>query len=363
MTAPNPTLLAEALSLLVQLNEGSARPDPHEALAPLRARHPRTRMRLLRHREALDDSMHYGLLLTETGVGTATLSWAPDRAIPWSLRGTQRTAESMLLRVNGEALAIEEAMAYLDVMWERTDLLDRLISVCLIKQELAENPVRLEPGALQDAMDAFRRARGLLTVADTERWMRARTLSHAALEELVEREAAIAELKRLVVADRRPGWLAENAGALDRARVASVRFADHAEAQRFLDLVRARMVDCTEDAVCAFAAAAAGEFAASATLSGVDMTEVVRCELPESVAGPLFLAEPSELLGPVRDESGWRVVQVLARFGAASDARADRAVSEAVFAQWLDERREAARVEWFWGDAAKTPTGAPVHRP
>ncbi|SEL88461.1 TIGR04500 family putative peptide maturation system protein [Rhodococcus maanshanensis] len=363
MTAPTPTLLAEALSLLVQLNESSARPDPREALAPLRARHPRTRMRLLRHREALDDSMQYGLLLTETGVGTATLSWAPERAIPWSLRGTQRTAESMLLRVNGEALAIEEAMAYLDVMWERTELLDRLISVCLIKQELAENPVRLEPGVLQDAMDAFRRARGLLTVADTERWMRARTLSHTALEELVEREAAIAELKRRVVADRGHAWLAENVGGLDRARVATVRFAERTEAERFLDLVRARMVDGGEDAVGAFGAAAAAEFAASATLTGVEMTEVVRCELPESLAGPLFLAEPSEVLGPVSDEPGWRVVQVLARTRAASDAQADRAVAEAVFAQWLAERHEAARIEWFWGDAAKTPTGAPVHRP
>ncbi|MFC7447099.1 TIGR04500 family putative peptide maturation system protein [Rhodococcus daqingensis] len=363
MTAPTPTLLSEALNLLVQLNEGGARPDPREALAPLRARHPRTRMRLLRHRESVDDSMHYGLLLTETGVGTATLSWAPERAVPWSLRGTQRTAESMLLRVNGEALAIEEAMAYLDVMWERTELLDRLISVCLIKQELAENPVRLEPDVLQDAMDAFRRARGLLTVVDTERWMRARTLSHAALEELVEREAAIAELKRRVVADRGPGWLAENAGGLDRARVVVVRFAERGEAERFLDLVRARMVDRTETAVSVFAAAAAGEFAASATLSGVEMTEVVRCELPESLAGPLFLAEPSEVLGPVPDESGWQVVQVLAHNRAASDGQADRAVAEAVFAQWLAERREAARIEWFWGDADKTPTGTPVHRP
>ncbi|MFF0815492.1 TIGR04500 family putative peptide maturation system protein [Rhodococcus sp. NPDC003318] len=331
-----PSLLTDALSVLRDLDPNSA----DRALDPLRAAHPRSRLRLLRHRESVDDSVHFGMLITEPGVGTTTLSWTPASAVPWSLRGSQRTAESMLLRVNGEPLAIEEAMAHLDVLWERTDLLDRLITVCLVRQELAENPVLLDAGRLQEAMDAFRRARGLLTPEATREWMRERALSHEALEDLVEREAAVAELKQRILAEQRL-----DPSLLDRARVVRVRFTERTFADSFVTLVRTRP---GSDAVGEFAAAAAGAFAVSTAVTGTEFVEVA--------ADSVGRAQPGTVLGPTADPDGWVVTQVLATFPSTPGPRADRQLADIAFDRWVAQRRRDARIEWFWGAADKTPT-------
>lgn len=329
-----PTLLDDALRLLRELDPD--RPDDH-ALDPLRAAHPGSRLRLLRHRETLDDT-HFGMLITEAGVGTTSLSWTPATAVPWSLRGSQRTAESMLLRVNGEPLAIEEAMAHLDVLWERTDLLDRLITVCLVRQELAERPVHLDAGRLQDAMDAFRRARGLLTPHATESWMRARAMTHEALEDLVAREAAVAVLKQRILAEHRP-----DPAELDRARIVRVRFTERSFADAFVELVRARAG--TGD----FASAAAGAFAVSTAVTGTEFLEVPASELGG--------ARPGAVLGPIAHDDGWSVTQVLATFPAAPGPQTDRQLADLAFERWVAGRRRDAKIEWFWGPSDKTPAG------
>ncbi|GAA4477662.1 hypothetical protein GCM10023094_20280 [Rhodococcus olei] len=345
-----PSLLDDALDILRALDPRAPRRSADRALDPLRADHPDARMRLVGHREALEDSVHHGLLITEPGVGTTSLSWTPVTAVPWSLRGTQRTAESMLLRVNGEPLEIEEAMAYLDVMWEQTALLERLIAVCLVRQELAEHPVRLDAAELQQAMDAFRRARGLLTPEATEEWMRARALGHTALEDLVEREAAVAELKRRILAEQAP-----DVAALDRARVAWVRFADRSDADAFASVVATRIAEDGTDAVGAFASAAAGAYAVSATVTGVEFGEVA--------AEVVDHGGPGTVSGPTRDGDGWRVTQVLATLPAAAGPGTDRLLADAAFERWLAGRRRDARIEWFWGSADKTPTAAAAARP
>ncbi|MFD1811639.1 TIGR04500 family putative peptide maturation system protein [Rhodococcus gannanensis] len=336
------TLLADALGLLRRLDPREA--GAERALEPLRACHPGSRMRLLRHREAVDESVHFGLLITEPGAGTTTLSWTPEHAVPWSLRGSQRTAESMLLRVNGEPLAIEEAMGYLDVLWEETQLLERLVTVCLVRQELAERPVRLDPEALQHAMDAFRRARGLLTPDATGEWMRERGLGIEALEDLVEREAAIAELKARILAER-----PVDRSELDRARIVRVRFTERSLADAFVAMVRGRTGACDVRAV---ASAAAGAFAVASAVTGTEFLEVPANSVGRSAAGTV--------LGPHADGDGdgWTVTQVVAVFPATPGPRTDRQVADLAFERWVADRRRDARIEWFWGPAAKTPTGA-----
>ncbi|CRK49902.1 conserved hypothetical protein [Rhodococcus sp. RD6.2] len=341
-TTTHDTLLADALGILRGLD--AAEPAAERALEPLRARHTGSRLRLLRHREALDQSVHYGLLITEPGVGTTSLSWTPTSTVPWSLRGSQRTAESMLLRVNGEPLAIEEAMGYLDVLWEKTELLERLVTVCLVRQELAENPVRIEPAALQHAMDAFRRARGLLTPAATEQWMRERGLGVDAFEDLVEHEAAIAELKARILAER-----PLDPTELDRARVVRVRFTERLLADAFVDMVGRRSEPTDVRAV---ASAAAGAFAVASAVTGTEFLEVSA----DSVDG----AEPGTVLGPTADGDGWSVTQVVAVIPATSGPRTDKLLADMAFERWVADRRRDARIEWFWGAAAKTPTGPVV---
>ncbi len=42
--------------------------------------------------------------------------------------------------------------------------------------------------------------------------------------------------------------------------------------------------------------------------------------------------------------------------GAELDADTRRRVERRVFDLWIDERRRAAKIEWFWGTTARTGT-------
>ncbi|WP_433611436.1 TIGR04500 family putative peptide maturation system protein [Prescottella agglutinans] len=359
---PATDMLPQALRMLIGLDGAAdveSEIERQTVLDRLRADYPGVRMRLLRHRESVDDSVSFGLLITEPGIGTVSLSWAPLSTLPWSLRGTQRTAESMLLRVNGEPMSIEQAMGCLDVLWERTDLLTGLVDRCLVAQELAETPGALDAAALQDAMDAFRRARGLLDVESTRRWMRERSLTHEALEDLVAREAEIAQLRRRVTADRMGEWLRDNISALARARVGVARFSDRADADWFAEQVSGAVGRSSSERISAFARAAATTFSSSCGSTGIDYREIRRDEFSAELADAMFAADTGDVFGPVQIEGEWTVIQVLRVCPATPGPETTRRAQEAIFAEWLAHRRAAARVEWFWGDAAKTAAAVP----
>jgi putative peptide maturation system protein len=193
-----------------------------ELLKDLRERHPETRFRLLRQREEYDGSPHYDLLIKQPGQGTVSLSWCPDRALPWPLRGVHRAGEMMLLRVNGVAVPVADAVARMDFLWDDSRLMDRLVDSALLQQDLEEEPVEFAEGELQEAVDAFRRARGLLTERQTREWMERRSLTPADLERLVEGEAAAARIRQRVNEGRVSGGEV-NEGRVSEGRVSEGR--------------------------------------------------------------------------------------------------------------------------------------------
>lgn len=192
-------LLRHAHELLEQLNRpGEDTNDAPPTLQPLRNSFPDYAFRLLRHRENVDDSLCWGLLIMDSHGSTTSLSWTPPRAIPWPLRGAQRASELALLRVNGVELSVEDAIRHLDVLWDQTALLRGLVDSCLVRQELAQAPIDLTDEQLQRSADEFRRARNLLTVEQTQKWMDDHYLDQPGFERLVEFEASLSALRTRV---------------------------------------------------------------------------------------------------------------------------------------------------------------------
>ncbi|TKK87983.1 TIGR04500 family putative peptide maturation system protein [Herbidospora galbida] len=310
-------MLSDALDTLRDL----AGSDPGEALRTLRERHPDVRFRLLRQREEYDDSLHYDLLIKRAGEGTISLSWCPESALPWPLRGVHRASELLLLRIDGVGVTVAEAVARLDFLWDEARLMDRIVTAALLQAELEESPVELTDDELQEAVDAFRRARGLLTVERTREWMDQRCLTEVDLRELVAGEAAVARVRERVTAGRVEPYFAENRAEFGTARIASWGFPD-AESAR-----QAELDDCDAE-----------------LMPGTRLVieDVPVAEIGRAKAGEVFAPTPRSL------------VKVISISDAVLDAGTRRRVEQRIFEEWLAERRLAAKIEWFWGTTART---------
>ncbi|MFC4114979.1 TIGR04500 family putative peptide maturation system protein [Nonomuraea zeae] len=324
-------MLADAVGLL---SSGT----PAHGLEAFRAAYPHARTRLVAQREEFDGSLHHALLIKDGAGAAISLSWCPDRALPWPLRGVHRAGEHLLLRVNGIDTPVARAIACLDFIWDESALADRLVSDSLVREELAQAREPLSDAALQEAMDAFRRARGLLTGAATRAWMERHRISHHELEELVALEAAVAALRSRVAAGRVESWFAEHGRQLDVARVARAEFVTEPvvpDPAGFLDAVERAFADGT---------ARPGEVFAT----------LRRGDLGEEMAERIFTAPPGTVAGPFKSEHGHLLVKVLAVEPAVLDETVRDLVERRIFRDWIERRRSTAKIEWFWGLAERT---------
>lgn len=172
------------------------------------------RIRLVSSCEEYDSSRHFDVLLADAD-GTYTVSFAPADGLPWPLRGVHRWSEGDLVRVNGTTLRIQQAVACLDFVWERDDLLDHLVNVCLVEEELAaREPFPVSDTDLQVRLDEFRRARGLFTAADTYEWLAQHGISHRQLEQRLADALRVELLAEQVVGNAVPDYAKANKSEL-----------------------------------------------------------------------------------------------------------------------------------------------------
>src|SRR5262249_45595798 len=147
--------LADTLDCLFTFSrEGTGPEEAKERFRRVRRQHLDTEMDLLWQVEGCDQSVHYDALLHLPGEGTISLSFCPDRALPWPLRGVHRWSDKDLLCVNTTVLRVDQAVACLDFIWDEAALAERLVNVCLIQEALAEYPVEVTPAELQETLDA-----------------------------------------------------------------------------------------------------------------------------------------------------------------------------------------------------------------
>ncbi|MFF4412410.1 TIGR04500 family putative peptide maturation system protein [Streptosporangium sp. NPDC001559] len=327
-------------------------------LGAFRRANPGLRVRLVAQREEFDGSLQHALLLKEPDGSTVSLSWSPDLALPWPLRGVHRAAEHLLLRVNGVETPVARAVACLDFVWDERGVADRLVTDCLVREALEEEPEPISDAELQRAMDAFRRARGLLTGAGTRAWMERNHISHAELEELVAVEASVARLRSRVAAGRVEDWFAAHGRELDAVRLARVVLAPgspgNSESPGNPGSPGGPGLGSPDD----FLADVERAFAAGLAVPGEVFVTARRPELAgeigEEAAEMVLSAAPGTLAGPFPTALGDLTVKVLAVEPAVLDDAVRDLVERRIFAEWIERRRRAAKVEWFWGTAERT---------
>ena len=338
--------LADTLLYLMSLSRDEVRPEAaKERLRFLQKQHPDVGMDLLWQEEPYDQSLHYDVLLRLPEGGRLLLSFSPDRALPWPMRGVQRWSEMDLVRVNNTVLKVDQAMACLDFIWDEAPVISRLVNVCLIQEALDKDPIRLSDAELQAAMDGFRRAHKLLKAEDTYRWLEEHGMTHEQYERHAADEAVAAKLRDRVTAGRVEDYFERHRADFDAVRIARVEFTDEAIASQTCEQIRAGGVGFYEAAERHFVAGPA---------SGVVFAALRRGQMPPELGAAVFAAAPDDVLGPLRTEDGYAIVRVLSFEPASLDEPTRHAIKNLLFEEWLGARRREAAVEWFWGNAGRT---------
>jgi len=335
---------ADTAGLLIELARNGAPPDDARGrLRALEARHPGHRLRLVWEREDYARAWHYDVVLERPGEGAVVVGYCPDRGLPFMARAASRWDEDDLLRVNGEPLKIQSALEHLEIAHEPA-LCARLVDGMLITEALAELPpdaTAVSDDELQRAMDAFRARAGLQRADDTLRWLRDRGLSHESFEAEVEAEVRAEKLREIAVGHAVDAHFEANAAGLAEARVATVRLRDASEALR----LHARLAEGGE-------LLAALDACAPGAVDEASLPRVVRRrEMPPAVGDLAFTGPLGRWLGPVAAAGGHVLVRTSSRRDASLDGPLRARLRDELFDAWLRARREAARVEWFWGRA------------
>jgi putative peptide maturation system protein len=343
----------ETLDYLMTVVRSGAHPaEARIGFGLLQRLHADFSMQLLWEEEAYDRSVHYDALLNLPEGGTISISYCDDRNKPWPLRGLQRWSEADLVRVNEKVLSMDQAVACIDFIWDEGNISDRLVNVCLIQEELDRNPIEISDQELQTAMDGFRRSRQLYKAADTLRWMERRGITHHELEQLVCSMATTVKLRDRAVGHRVDDYFAAHATDLDIVRVARLRLPDQAAAAALAQQLRSRDIDFYDAAQRAFV---------DRQLRRPSQDELFvslrRSQVNGKLREKLFAAAPGSIAGPVHEAAEWVIYKVLSVEPACLDDSTRDELKKMLFEEWLERRREAARVEWLWGNASAGAAG------
>jgi putative peptide maturation system protein len=336
-------------AVLAGLEEVMARQLPPDAaslhLQGIAERHPQATIELVWEDQAFDNSVHYDALIRLAGAArTISMSVCPDDDLPWALRGLQRWRDSELLRVNNVTMAVEEAIAQLDMLWQSSALMQRLIDSCIIEGELQRRNVQISPEEVQATLDSMRRRRGLFTAAQLKTWLFDSGMTLSALQDMALKIARANRLRDLVVGAETTRYLEAHRSAFDAIKLAVLEVGTLARAEEIAAQVRQQAVPLMEVAHRLFVADSEGDARFSFRS---DARHAIEAQFQ---AGSLA----AKTVHIVAGEQGCLVLEVLAVDPAPISPATAQRVKAKLFQDWLADQRRAARIEWFWGDAQRT---------
>lgn len=344
--------LGDTLEYLMALWRENAVPDEARArLRRLQDQHRQIPMDLVWEKESYAQAVHYDVLLRPSEAGTISLSFCPDRAIPWPLRRAQHSRESEIVRVNGHMVTVQMVMSYLDFIWDESRLITRLVDICFIQDEIEKREILVCETELQQAMDLFRSKHQLYTAGLTADWLRRHGQTQEVLERTLEAEVAAAKLRDQIAEGKVEDYFASHSSDFDTARIARFKVGEMAHARSIIKQIHGGELNFFE--------AAREQFCVEGSADGKLFAAVRRRDLSRERATAIFDASPGATVGPVPSGDGFELVNILKLNPARLDETTRSAIKEVLFEDWLAEQRREATIEWFWGDTARAPSQQP----
>jgi putative peptide maturation system protein len=307
-------------------------------LAAFRAAHPDVAIDLVIDRPPGCPHIDFDLLLRDLD-GTIAVGWRPDGGIPWSVRYSEHWASNLVLSVNDFDVTIQDALLMLRLNEEdASDLMTRLVDHCLIAATILKDPPPVSDTELQDAADRFRSARGLHSSDATQRWLSDSGISMERFEALLKSSMQERKLEERITANRVPDYYSDHTDSLGTVAV----FRLHSASKSSLIKLTADNKRGLTDAAWGSLTSEAGTLLKVSALTG--FPEIV---LPSFVPGSTAL-RPGAIIGPVKHRAEYWCGQILQCFPPQLNQATYAFIQQRLFASWLQEQREAAKIRWHW---------------
>jgi putative peptide maturation system protein len=230
----------------------------------------------------------------------------------------------------------------MDFIGNEHSIATQIIHKALVSQELQENPIDLTDVELQAAMNDFRVLHQLFTANATQQWMKDRGLTHERFEALVKDSASVAKLRKQVTTGKVEAYFQQHQSTFESAQVAYVILSDWQSAQNMFESITQQKVS--------FFGALEKQLVDNPQhiieQSLLQRSYYQDWPLPKD---KIFAASIGEVLDSLKIDTGFALIKVINRISATLTPDIEMMIRELLFEEWLEDKRQQASVEWYWG--------------
>jgi putative peptide maturation system protein len=240
--------------------------------------------------------------------------------------------------VQGTDVSLHELLHTLNLQGRLTPLIGEAVVEKVIARAAAQEGIAVSDQELQKAADAFRLHRGLNKAADAQRWLSQNRLAPADLEEGLERELIRQKLADKVTRNQVEKYFAQNRAQFDRARLRHIVLAKEEIAQELLTRIHEEGADFSE-------LARLHSVDARARAAGADLGTISRQAMPPDVAAAVFAAKNGQVVGPVKADGGYLLIEVVDILLGQLDPATSAAIQQILFRNWIGEQVQSGNVQ------------------
>jgi putative peptide maturation system protein len=281
------------------------------------------------------------------GAAFAVAHASPD-AQPWALRNTVLFRDNLVLKLNGKSIDLRDLVAALDVRLDRA-LSAEMVDEFIARQEVQSSELTVTTEDLQVAVDQFRAARALHSDVSFETWLLRNGTTLYQLECELENRVAAQMLIESISRGREQAYWHSHRERFDRAHVARIWLPTKEAATDVHDRLRGcELPTFLQHACGAFLDMPGCERPRPTFLS------LGRGDVERDVADGIFGANARKVVGPFASGTGFDVLFIcrIERATALDQEQLER-VRRTLYGEWLNERRNASTIEWFWGENSR----------
>lgn len=236
----------------------------------------------------------------------------------------------------GQEVSLYDVLTFLK-QHGKMAFLHEAVEGLLIKQAIMQQGITVSNAELQHAFDAFRRHHSLYKAAETRQWLQQHHLTMDDLESRIAYDVATTKLREQVTTGKIERYFAEHKATFDTACIAHIVVPREGMASEIISQIT------EEDADFATLARQHSTDAASKAAGGY-VGIVHRKVLHPAVEAAIFAASSDTIVGPVKTDLGYHVIQVQALYPAQLNEPTRQAIQELLYGEWLRETVRAANI-------------------